>query len=113
MDCKRVGLLLSLLGAEEIYQYFDSEPPNLQKQWSSSIPICFYDIHVSSMNSINLCKCAAGFPDFLADELLPDLFKKKIGGKMVHVYYTGFYQKYKPDKFVTWTKKHTLCGYLR
>ena len=39
--------------------------------------------------------------------------KKKIGGKMVHVYYTGFYQKYKPDKFVTWTKKHALCGYLR
>ena len=29
------------------------------------------------MSSINLCKCAAGFPDFLADELLPDLFKKK------------------------------------
>ena len=53
------------------------------------------------MNSINLCKYAAGFPDFFADELLPDLFKKKIGGKMVHVYYTGFYQKYKPDKFVT------------
>ena len=39
--------------------------------------------------------------------------EKKIGGKMVHVYYTGFHQKYKPDKFVTWTKKHTLCGYLR
>ena len=27
--------------------------------------------------------------------------EKKIGGKMVHVYYTGFHQKYKPDKFVT------------
>ena len=92
MDCKREGLLLYLLGAEEIYQYFDSEPPNLQKQWSSSIPICFYDIHVSSMNSINLCKCAAGFPDILADELLPDLF----------VYFV---------RLVTWTKKHTLCGY--
>ena len=26
------------------------------------------------MNSINLYKCAAGFPDILTDELLPDLF---------------------------------------
>ena len=32
------------------------------------------------MNSINLCKYAAGFPDFFADELLPDLFKKKNWG---------------------------------
>lgn len=44
------------------------------------------------MNSINLYKCAAGFPDILADELLPDLF----------VYFV---------RLVTWTKKHTLCGY--
>ena len=29
----------------------------------------------------------------------------------MHVYYTGYYLKYKPDKLVTWTKKHTLCGY--
>lgn len=44
------------------------------------------------MNSINLYKCAAGFPDILADELLPDLF----------VYFV---------RLVTWTEKHTLCGY--
>lgn len=34
------------------------------------------------MSSINLCKCAAGFPDIIADELLPDLFKKKLGVKL-------------------------------
>ena len=31
MDCKRVGLLLSLLGAEEIYQYFELGATKLVK----------------------------------------------------------------------------------